>query len=66
MGPQVAVGLLSILVAASFAFLLGWLAVELTVRLTGTFEVIAVIVGWILLPLRIQSEATDRTACRNR
>jgi len=53
MGPQVAVGLLSLLVAASIAFLLGWLAIELAVRLTGTFEVIAVIVGWILLPLRI-------------
>jgi len=53
MGPPVAVGLLSVLAATTFALLLGWLAVEFTVRLTGTFEVIAVIVGWILLPLRI-------------
>ena len=53
MGPQVAVGLLSFLAAASFAILLGWLAVEFTVRLTGTFEVIASIVGWILWPLWI-------------
>jgi hypothetical protein len=50
---QIAVGILSIMVAVSLAALLGWLAVGLTVRLTGTFEVIATIVGWILWPLRI-------------
>lgn len=53
MGPPVAVGLLSVLAATTFALLLGWLAVEFTVRLTGTFEVIASIVGWILWPLWI-------------
>ena len=50
---QIVVGILSIVVAVSLAALLGWLAVDLTVRLTGTFEVIASIVGWILWPLWI-------------
>ncbi len=50
---QVTVGILSVLVAAGLAVLLGWLAVQFTVDLAGTFEVIAEIVGWILLPLRV-------------
>jgi len=50
---QIAVGLLSILVAAALAVLLGWLALQLTADLAGAFEVIAYIVGWILLPFRI-------------
>jgi hypothetical protein len=50
---QIAVGILSILVAAGLAVLLGWLVIGFTVRLTGTFEVIASIVGWILWPLWI-------------
>jgi hypothetical protein len=50
---QVTVGILSVVVAAGLAVLLGWLAVEFTVDLAGTFEVIAEIVGWILLPLRV-------------
>jgi hypothetical protein len=50
---QVTVWILSILAAASLAVLLGWLAVQFTVDLAGTFEVIAEIVGWILLPLRV-------------
>ena len=52
-GSQVTVGILSILVAAALAVLLGWLAIRFTVDLAGTFEVIAEIVGWILLPLRV-------------
>ncbi len=48
---QIATGILTILAAAAAAVLLGWLAVQFTVRLTGTFEVIASIVGWILWPL---------------
>ncbi|HUU66067.1 MAG TPA: hypothetical protein VMW57_02140 [Methyloceanibacter sp.] len=47
------VGILSVGVAASLAVALGWLAVQFTVDLAGTFEVIAEIVGWILLPLRV-------------
>jgi hypothetical protein len=50
---QVTVGILSVLVGAGLAVLLGWLAVQFTVDLAGTFEVIAEIVGWILLPLRV-------------
>jgi type VI protein secretion system component VasF len=50
---QIAVGILSLVAAAGLALLLGWLAVDLAVRLTDTFEVIATIVGWILWPLRI-------------
>jgi hypothetical protein len=50
---QIAVGILSVLVAAGLAVLLGWLVIGFTVRLTGTFEVIASIVGWILWPLWI-------------
>jgi hypothetical protein len=50
---QVTVGILSVLVAAGLAVLLGWLAVQFTVDLAGAFEVIAEIVGWILLPLRV-------------
>jgi hypothetical protein len=51
--PQVAFGILSAILAASLAVLLGWLAVQFTVRLTDTFEVIATIVGWILWPFWI-------------
>jgi len=50
---QVTVGILSIVVVAALAVLLGWLAIQFTVDLAGTFEVIAEIVGWILLPLRV-------------
>jgi len=50
---QIAVGILSILVAAALAMLLGLLAVNFTAELTRAFEVIADIVGWILLPLRL-------------
>jgi len=50
---QVAVGVVSVSAAAALAVLLGWLAVQFAVRLTGTFEVIAAIVGWILWPLWI-------------
>jgi hypothetical protein len=50
---QVAVGVLSVMVVAALAVLLGWLAVQFTTELTGAFEVIADIVGWILLPFRI-------------
>jgi hypothetical protein len=50
---QVAVGVLSIMAIAALAVLLGWLAVQLTTELTGAFEVIADIVGWILVPFRI-------------
>ena len=50
---QLTVGILSVLVAAGLAVVLGWLAVRFTVDLAGTFEVIAEIVGWILLPLRV-------------
>jgi hypothetical protein len=52
-GPQAAVGILSVVAAAALAVLLGWLAVYFTVKLTGTFEVIAEIVSWILWPLSI-------------
>ena len=48
---QVTVGILSILAVAALAVLLGWLAVQFTAELTRAFEVIADIVGWILLPL---------------
>lgn len=51
--PPVAFGILSAILAASLAVLLGWLAVQFTVRLTDTFEVIATIVGWILWPFWI-------------
>lgn len=51
--PQVVFGVLSAFLAASLAVLLGWLAVQFTVRLTDTFEVIATIVGWILWPFWI-------------
>jgi hypothetical protein len=50
---QVTVGILSILAVAALAVLLGWLAVQFTAELTRAFEVIADIVGWILLPLRV-------------
>ena len=50
---QVTIGILSILGAAALAMLLGWLAIQFTTELVGAFEVIADIVGWILLPLRI-------------
>jgi hypothetical protein len=50
---QIATGVLSVSAVAALAVLLGWLAVEFAVRLTGTFEVIAAIVGWILWPLWI-------------
>jgi hypothetical protein len=50
---QVTVGILSILAVAAWAVLLGWLAVQFTAELTRAFEVIADIVGWILLPLRV-------------
>jgi hypothetical protein len=50
---QVAVGILSVMAVAALAVLLGWLAVQFTTELTGAFEVIADIVGWILLPFRI-------------
>jgi len=50
---QIAVGILSILVAAALAMLLGLLAMNFTAELTRAFEVIADIVGWILLPLRL-------------
>lgn len=50
---QVAVGILSIFVAAALAVLLGWLALQFAEDLAGAFEVIAYIVGWILLPFRI-------------
>jgi hypothetical protein len=50
---QVAVGILSILAVAALAVLLGWLAIQFTAELTRAFEVIADIVGWILLPLRV-------------
>ncbi|ODR99590.1 hypothetical protein AUC69_08090 [Methyloceanibacter superfactus] len=50
---QVTVGILAIGIAASLAVALGWLAVQFTVDLAGTFEVIAEIVGWILLPFRV-------------
>jgi hypothetical protein len=49
-GPQVTVGILSVLAAVALAVLLGWLAVHFAVKLTGTFEVIAAIVSWILWP----------------
>jgi predicted permease len=49
----VTVGILSMLAVAAVAVLLGWLAVHFTTELTGAFEVIADIVGWILLPFRI-------------
>jgi hypothetical protein len=32
---------------------LGWIAIELTVKIVNAFEVIAWVVGWILWPLRI-------------
>ena len=51
--PQVTAGVLSVLAVGAMTALLGWLAVQLTVRLVDTFEVVAVIVGWILLPLRL-------------
>jgi len=50
---QVAVGILSVIAVAASALLLGWLAVQFTTELTGAFEVIADVVGWILLPFRI-------------
>jgi hypothetical protein len=50
---QVAVGILSILAVEALAVLLGWLAIQFTAELTRAFEVIADIVGWILLPLRV-------------
>lgn len=52
-GSQIAASVLSIFAVAALAVLLAWLAVQFTVRLTGTFEVIAYIVSWILLPLRV-------------
>lgn len=39
--------------AAALAVLLGWLAIQFTTELVSAFEVIADIVGWILLPLRV-------------
>jgi hypothetical protein len=53
LSAQVAVGLLSILVAAALAVLLGWFALQFAEDLVGAFEVIAYVVGWILLPFRI-------------
>jgi hypothetical protein len=50
---QLTIGILSVLVAAGLAVALGWLAVRFTIDLAGTLEVIAEIVGWILLPFRI-------------
>ncbi|MEZ5875354.1 MAG: hypothetical protein R3D30_11200 [Hyphomicrobiales bacterium] len=50
---QVAVGIVSVLAVAALAVLLGWLAIQFTVDLAGAFEVIADIVGWILLPFRV-------------
>ena len=35
------------------AVALGWIAIEFTIEIANAFEVIAEIVGWILLPLRI-------------
>lgn len=50
---QIAIGVLSISAAAALAALLGWLALQFAEDLAGAFEVIAYIVGWILLPFRI-------------
>jgi hypothetical protein len=50
---QVTVGILSMLAVAALALLLGWLALQFTTELASAFEVIADIVGWILLPLRV-------------
>lgn len=52
-GSSATLGIVSIVAAATAIVLLGWLAVYLTVRLTGTFEVIAAILGWILWPFWI-------------
>ena len=51
--PQVTAGVLTIAIVGAAAVLLGWLASELAVRLVDTFEVVAVIVGWILWPFRL-------------
>jgi hypothetical protein len=50
---QVTVGILSMLAVGALAVLLGWLATQFTVKLADAFEVIAYVVGWILLPLRL-------------
>jgi type VI protein secretion system component VasF len=50
---QATVGILSIFVVAALAVALFWLAIQFTTDLAGTFEVIAEIVGWILLPFRV-------------
>ena len=47
------VGVLSLLAVGALAVLVGWLAVEFTARLVDTFELVAVILGWILLPFRL-------------
>lgn len=52
-GSQITIGILSMLGAAALAVLLGWLAIQFTTEIVGAFEVIADIVGWILLPLRV-------------
>ncbi len=52
-GARITVGILSMLGAAALAVLLGWLAIQFTTELVSAFEVIADIVGWILLPLRV-------------
>lgn len=50
---QLAGWVLSILGAFALAVALGWIAIEFTIEIANAFEVIAEIVGWILLPLRI-------------
>ena len=52
-GLQVVVWAFMLVGAAALAIVLGWLAIEFTVRLIETFEVIGEIVGWILWPFQL-------------
>ena len=52
-GVQFLVWIFLLVGAVALAVALGWLAIEFTIRIVETFEVIGEIVSWILLPFRL-------------
>jgi len=52
-GVQFLVWIFLLVGAVALAVALGWLAIEFTIRIVETFEVIGEIVSWILWPFRL-------------